>query len=441
MLKDRQHKSEVEDPDKIAKYYNYWRWRVFYSIYVGYAICYFTRKSFIFSIPSISIDLNMDKASLGWIASINAICYGLSKFFSGLIADKANARYFMALGLTASGILNIIFGMSSSYWIFALCWALNGWFQALCSCASIKSLTYWYSSSERGRWWAAWNTSHNIGCAFVPVVVAYCVQNFGWRYGMYIPAIITIIVGLWTFNRLRDTPKTLGLPPVEKFKNELEISKNTQEKEQQSQRTILWKFIFTNKYIWILAISYFFILMIRTAMNDWTMPYLIEKKGYSYTQAGQGILFFEVGGVLGSLFAGWFSDKFFKGTRGQTMLLFVFCLLLLILLFWLSPYTSILLDYLIIGGIGFCVFGPHMLMGISAVELSHKRAAVTSNGLIVWVGNIGAAAAGGPLGGVIQNNGWATYFLVLSIFIVIMFIALLPLYSVSGPPKKSFKNA
>jgi OPA family sugar phosphate sensor protein UhpC-like MFS transporter len=440
MLKNKQLKAEIEDPGEIAKYYNYWRWRIFYSIYIGYAICYFTRKSFIFSIPSISTDLNMDKASLGWIASLSAISYGLSKFFSGLIADKANSRYFMALGLTASGILNIIFGMSSSYWIFAVCWALNGWFQALCSCASIKSLTYWYSSSERGRWWGAWNTSHNIGCALVPVIVAYCVQSYGWRYGMFIPAVITFAVGVWTFNRLRDTPKSMGLPTVEKFKNDLDISSNKQDKEQLSQKSILWKYILTNKYIWILAISYFFILMIRTAMNDWTMPYLIEQKGYTYTQAGQGILFFELGGVLGSLFAGWFSDRFFRGTRGQTMLFFVICLLVLMFVFWFSPYRSALLDYIIMGGIGFCVFGPHMLMGISAVELSHKRAAVTSNGLIVWVGNIGAAAAGGPLGGVIQNMGWQNYFFVLTLSVFIMLIVLLPLYSVSGPPKKSLKR-
>ena len=166
------------------------------------------------------------------------------------------------------------------------------------------------------------------------------------------------------------------------------------------------------------------------------MPFLIEKKGYSYVQASQSILFFEFGGVLGSLFAGWFSDKFFNGKRGQTNVFFIVGLFILLFVFWKAPYHSLFIDYIIIGAVGFFVFGHHMLIGMSAVELSHKKVAVTSNGLIAWVGYFGAAVAGGPFGAVIDSMGWQGYFILLLFCVLLTIFVLLPLYSVNSPPKR-----
>ena len=48
--------------------------------------------------------------------------------------------------------------------------------------------------------------------------------------------------------------------------------------------------------------------------------------------------------------------------------------------------------------VGFLVFGPQLLIGMSAAELSHKKAAATSNGFVSCISYLGAAAAGYPLG-------------------------------------------
>ncbi len=70
-----------------------------------------------------------------------------------------------------TGILNIIFGFSSSLLIFALFWGLNGWFQGFGWPPCSRFLMNWYSQSERGRWWGLWNISHNIGAFIIPWIV------------------------------------------------------------------------------------------------------------------------------------------------------------------------------------------------------------------------------------------------------------------------------
>ncbi|KAB8030808.1 phosphoglycerate transporter protein PgtP [Fluviispira multicolorata] len=433
---------EIQDAPTIESDYKHWRIRIFYSMYIGYAVYYVTRKSFTFAIPSLSADLNMDKASLGWLGSMLAISYGLSKLISGMLSDNANARYFMAVGLILTGVFNIIFGTASTFWVFALCWMLNGWFQGFGWPPCAKFLTYWYSQSERGRWWGAWNTSHNLGGAIIPILIAFCADTWGWRSSMYVAGGIAIITGLWLINRLRDTPATLGLPSIEKYKNEIIVNDKNNESSEESLtvKEIFMKYILKNKYIWILAGAYFFIYIIRIAINDWTMPYLMEKKGYTRTMdAGKVIFAFEIGGVFGSLVAGWLSDKLFKGGRGPVNLLFTICITILIAIFWQMSVTNLYLDILIVGAIGFFVFGPQMLIGIAAVELSHKKAAATSTGFIGWIGYLGAVVAGGPIGMLLDKFGWNSFFITTVIcgIIACVFLAFLYNARVYKPNKSS----
>ena len=125
----------------------------------------------------------------------------------------------MAIGLIMTGIINIIFGLSSAFWVFALCWALNGWFQGFGWPPCAKFLSYWYSQSERGRWWGIWNTSHNLGGALIPIIMVFLANLLGWRYAMHITGVSAILIGLWLINRLRDTPASLGLPTIETHRN------------------------------------------------------------------------------------------------------------------------------------------------------------------------------------------------------------------------------
>lgn len=67
----------------------------------------------------------MTRTDIGLLATLFYITYGLSKFFSGIVSDRSNARYFMGVGLIATGVVNILFGFSTSLWAFALLWALN----------------------------------------------------------------------------------------------------------------------------------------------------------------------------------------------------------------------------------------------------------------------------------------------------------------------------
>ncbi|ECH5273483.1 hexose-6-phosphate:phosphate antiporter [Salmonella enterica] len=151
---------------------------------MGYALFYFTRKSFNAAAPEILASGILSRSDIGLLATLFYITYGVSKFVSGIVSDRSNARYFMGIGLIATGVVNILFGFSTSLWAFALLWALNAFFQGFGSPVCARLLTAWYSRTERGGWWALWNTAHNVGGALIPLVMAAVALHYGWRVGM-----------------------------------------------------------------------------------------------------------------------------------------------------------------------------------------------------------------------------------------------------------------
>jgi OPA family sugar phosphate sensor protein UhpC-like MFS transporter len=422
------HKPEISDQALVKKQYNYWRTRVFYSMYIGYALYYLTRKCLAFAMPSLIHDLGYDKGQLGILTTTLAISYGISKFVSGLIGDRSNPRYFMAIGLMATGVFNIFFGLSSSLFALALFWGLNGWFQGFGWPSCTRLLSHWYSKSERGRWWSIWATSQNIGGSIIPLCVAYLAQIYGWRSAMIFPGIIVIFGGFFLLNRLCDTPQSLGLPPIEKFRSDYPPNASQETEKELSVKEILFTYVLTNKFLWILGIGYFFVYLIRQAINDWTILYLVETKGYSQLGAGAVVFWFEMGGIAGGILAGWLSDRVFSGNRGPVNALFCLLSIGAIIGFSTSRGNTPFLDSSFLFIIGLLIFGPLILIGIAAAELSHKKAAATATGFIGCIAYLGAATAGYPLGIITQTFGWEGYFITLTTCSIFATLSLLPLW-------------
>lgn len=421
---------EIQDKDLIDKQYPYWRYRILYTILIGYALYYFSRKSFACAMPGLIADLNYDKSQLGLILSISSIAYGISKFTSGMLSDCSSPRYFMAIGLLLTGICNICFGLSSSLIFFAIFWGLNGWFQGFGAPPCIRFLTQWYSHSERGSWWSTWSTSHNIGSFLIPWVAGFSLQFFGWRYALYVPGCICIIGSLFLMNRLRDTPQSIGLPSIEKYRNDYStiVSNN-------SPSLSFWEtfchYILRNKYIWMLAAAYFFVYVVRQGISDWAPIFLIEAKGYETMTAYASASLFEIGGLTGGLAAGWASDKIFNAKRGPVNALYAMGIIGALLLFSYIPAGFQLLDSMAIFLLGFTVFGPQVLIGVAAAEVTHKNAVATSNGFVGLGAYLGAAVAGWPLGKITDLLGWYGFFIALMSCALVAVFVLVPMWNVT----------
>lgn len=413
--------------------YRYWRSHILLTIWLGYGLFYFTRKGFNAVVPEILATDVMTRSDIGLLATLFYATYGLSKFLAGIVSDRSNARYFMGLGLIATGVINILFGFSTSLWAFASLWVLNAFFQAWGSPVCARLLTTWYSRTERGGWWALWNTAHNIGGALIPMMMGAVALHYGWRSGMMIAGVMAIIGGLFVCWRLRDRPQSLGLPAVSEWRNDALDIAQQQEGIGLTQKEILYKYVLANPYIWLLSLCYVLVYIVRAAINDWGNLYMSETLDVGLVTANSAVTMFELGGFIGALVAGWGSDKLFNGNRGPMNLIFAAGILLSVGSLWLMPFHTYVMQAACFFTIGFFVFGPQMLIGMAAAECSHKDAAGAATGFVGLFAYLGASLAGWPLAWVIDIWSWTGFFVVISIAAGISALFLLPFLHAQTP--------
>ena len=416
----------IEDEAVIKQKYSYWRWRTFFGMYSGYALFYCTRKSFNAVKPALMDGLGLSITDLGILGTVFSVAYGLSKFLSGVLADRSNPRFFMGIGLIITGLLNLVFGSASVVWIFLAIWALNGCFQGWGWPPCAKLLTHWYGKNERGRGWGVWNTSHNLGAFIIPLLVTWAVGQYNWRFGMYIPGVMAIAGGLLVMLLLRDTPQSMGLPPIEVYRGE---AASTPKKQKLSAKEILFDYVLKNPYIWLLAIAYFFVYFLREGITEWMQIYFMQDRGFVLKHANWGLSAFEIGGFMGSLAAGWISDRIFNGNRGPVNLLFSLAIIGMLVLLWMVPAGAVGMAVISMFFTGFMIFGPQMLIGMAAAEISHKNAAGTATGFVGWFAYLGSAAAGFPLSLIAKHWGWGPLFVTLGICGCIAVLLLTPFWS------------
>jgi len=82
------------------------------SILLGYSCYYLTRNSLTFTAPAMvaTPSLGLDITSIGVITSIFPLCYGCSKFVSGVVGDMLSPAIMLGGGLVATGLVwNVLF--------------------------------------------------------------------------------------------------------------------------------------------------------------------------------------------------------------------------------------------------------------------------------------------------------------------------------------------
>jgi len=201
--------------------------------------------------------------------------------------------------------------------------------------------------------------------------------------------------------------------------------------QERSPAMSLWAMLRTtmlqNPMIWLLAGSYVLVYLIRIALNDWGNIWLYETHGVNLLSANATVMLFEVGGLLGALFAGWGSDLLFSGQRAPMILLFTLGLMVSVTALWLAPVHHYALLAMCFFAIGFFIFGPQMLIGLAAVECGHKGAAGSITGFLGLFAYLGAALAGWPLSKLTEVYGWSGMFVLLSVAAVLIGLLLMPL--------------
>ena len=378
-----------------------WQRRVILYSAIGYAFFYLVRKNLSMAQAGMLEEGVISLEALGSIMTAHGLLYGASRFVNGFWADRVNARVFMALGLVLSAVLNLLFGCMSLTALFALFWIVNGWTQGMGFPPCTKMLTHWIHPKELATKMSLWNAFHSVGAIMALGLCSLLLGlGFNWRWCFWIPSVLALAAAALVFFMVRETPTEAGL-------EEIEVEKRGGGEGRTITSADRYRLVFGNKVIWIVSIANFFVYSVRFGFLDWGPTFLMQFKGIPVAKGGLMIIAFELAAVVGTVFAGWVTDKVFKG-RGQRTC--VFCMLFAALFsfafWWLPAGAPGWQATLILMGAGFCIYGPQALAGIITANQATKDAAALATGFSGVCGYLSTTVSGIGLALVSKYFGW-----------------------------------
>ena len=425
--------------------FRYWRLRLLWSTYAGYAVFYMLRKNLSMAQPVLKETLGLDKHTFGIFFTLHDLSYGFAKLAAGMAADRFNPRVLLVVGMLASALCNLIFGFTTGTVVLGLVWVLNGWAQGFGFPPCARILSYWFAPHERGLYWGIFNTSHQVGTIAISMLVGYLLSHYDWRWAFWIPAAIGVLTSVMLWERVRDTPASLGLGTVEEFHQQRNSGLTAAEEqpatpvsheaplEEEDTATLISRMVWRNPAVWLVCVGNFFVYVVRTSFLNWAPAYLSEVKHVSILAAGSLTSLYELAGLFGCLISGWVTDRLLGGRRAPACFLWMLMSTVFIFLFWKSTSHDPKVYGLYLAGVGFAVYGPQFLVGVMVADLATKRAAGTAVGLSGLLGYLSSVFSGYAFGGIAHKYGWDGAFALVLVSSVLACIPFLLTWNAKAP--------
>ena len=369
------------------------RRRVVFTLWVTYATYYLCRANFSIAVPSLEALPGMTTELVGWIMTALLLAYGVGQVVHGLLIDRFGPRRVGTVGMLVSASCNVLFGLAASAPIFIGLWAVNGFAQATGAPARIKALGNWVPARERGRMMGVLGTDYVVGNALAWLLSGLLVRHADWRAVFIVPGLLFFASALHFAWRLRDHPHDVGLPDPEG------VAATASPAPPRAFKQIARKSLLNGR-VWIVAVAYFGVDLFRYGFLNWSFAYLTEG-GAEVGLAKDVLLVVMVPafGALGILASGYWTDRM-QGRRVPVVVVMLLISAALAALLRFVPRGTgetahVVSTFALLAGVGFFLYGPHLLMGATmAIDLGTPHASGSASGVIDGVGYLGAAVAG-----------------------------------------------
>ncbi|XP_032663398.1 glucose-6-phosphate exchanger SLC37A2 isoform X1 [Odontomachus brunneus] len=422
----------------------------------------------------VPFDTDDAPALLGLLDSSFLFAYAAAMFLSGFIAERVNLRYFLSLGMIASGISCYLFGIARPYnihslWYFILVQAAGGIFQTTGWPGVVTVMGNWFGKSKRGFIFGVWNSHTSLGNILGSLIAAKYVEH-DWGLSFMVPGAIMGLVGFVVFLFLVPNPTDVGCsPPNSHVYRKIEASNSSDDdvyadvgdgphitgedrviyrcvyREQvavddpnnsrsesspmlsghqriysASQDSAIG-FVGAMKIPGVIeySLSLFFAKLVSYTFLYWLPLYIAASTTYGTTLSAYLSVLFDVGGIVGAIAAGVLSD--YSGMSALTCVIMFGLTFPTLFIYDYVRNTSLGVNVILLLLAGLLVNGPYALITTAvSTELGthpslgdNSKALATVTAIIDGTGSIGAAV--GPLlAGLISRwAGWHNVFYML----------------------------
>ncbi|MEQ1829894.1 MAG: MFS transporter [Pirellula sp.] len=357
-------------------------------LWLTYGAFYFCRTNLSAAVPGMGASpdeggLGLSSEQTGWILASLKIAYGLGQFLNGQLAERFSPRILLALGMFGSACMNLLFGFSTGFYFLLFVWAMNGFCQSLGWPSTVRVVGNWIPVEMRGKAIGIIGTGYQVTLGLTYFVAGQSAEYLGWQAALYVPAALLAAVGLFMLCFLKESP---GQVP-----SNIETAPSlAPEKSTWTENISL---TLSNPALWLFGLSLGLLNACRYGFLDWGIAHLMSVQKIGVGKAGLNYVVLAIGAVAGSYLAGWATDRFFGSRRAPVICLLLVCLGVLTLMYESIASWSAWGTVLLLVVIGFCIYGPQVLLvGTAPADLAKRGTAAAAAGFVNFIGYMGASA-------------------------------------------------
>jgi sugar phosphate permease len=361
-----------------------------WTLWLTYGAFYFCRTNISAAVPGMEAPLSAGGLGLtgtqtGWILASLKIAYGVGQLFNGQLSERVSPRVLLAIGMFVSAALNVVFGLGTGYFFLLFVWAANGYVQSLGWTPCVRVVSNWVPVLRRGHAIGIIGTGYQVTASLTYLVSTQSAEHFGWRGALFVPSALLVACGLVMLLLLRESPS-------EALSEEADTAPQPPPRLHHSVVEVILLTV-SNRALWLLGLSLGLLNACRYGFVDWGVAHLTEIQEIGVGKAGLQYFVLPLGGVAGAYLAGWATDRFFGGRRAPVIAGLLVVLGLLTIVYETAAQTSGPIMLLLLAVIGFCVFGPQVLLvGTAPADLARRGTAAAAAGFVNFLGYMGASA-------------------------------------------------
>lgn len=362
------------------------RWGLIAAGWSVYAVYYLGRVNFSVAVPRLGQEAGLEATEIGALAAGFFCVYSLSAVPVGRLADRMGARQLVGLGLVGSGIMNVLFILSSGHFTLALLiWSANGVFQAMGWTPLVGGLGRWVPEDKAGRVIASFGSCFAAGTALTFAIGGFIVERGGVEAVFIAAAAVLVPVGVAWWIGVRD-------PIVGSPVDELPGGPIT-------------------RVLWLLppaaAIGVAYVALIV-----WTPSYFAEVHGVSVGRSGLLSAALPAIAILVTIVLGrWFqiSDGFRPALTGGIVLTVT-----AVVLATISQASSLAAGFATIAAATALVGASSSLVLGLFPRMTYPRGVALASGIFTLAFNLGGGAGSPVVGRFVERDAWDLVFLFLA---------------------------
>ena len=378
-------------------------------ISAGHALTHWYPATFYLLLPLIGKELGLSYTQIGFMMSVQHLVGAISNVPGGIFVDTVGRKgYLMALSLFWVGFPYALMSLTHSYWMLVACIVLVGIGNNLWHPTAIPTLAHRFPE-RKALVLSFHGMGGNVGDACAPLVVGALLAVMSWRSAVVANVIPGLIASVLILVSLRS------------------IDYGARKKEPGGSAAANYladlKTLLKNRPVLLISTTGFFRTGTQSALLTFLPVYLAYELGYNPFWVGAAMFAMQVAGFVSAPIVGYFSDRV-----GRRSLMMGSMAATGAVLLSMAFAGKSLLFIVLIAMLGFFMYATRPVIQAWALEMTPKRMAGTTVGLLFSTQAAGAGVA--PLlGGIIADRYGlfaAFYFLAATIIVANLFVFLIP---------------